>query len=268
MSLSLHITLSLEQVAALKAMGVPMTLGSAEPSQSPTKALKAVKKEKKPKDPNAPKREPSEWIKFTGRVRTVLQSYMAGMTNEKGLPRKPLPKEVTQTASILKEKGLMASCCEAQILEVFQARAAAVAAAAESATESATEDEAPASPAPNAAAPAVPGAPVKKPHKPWSEETKKAAAAKRAATKASKKMQQNLAAAAAIPLPESDEEELEEGEIRSTELTDFKPWEHKKVSYLKNARGDVVTEDMQWVGRWDGDGKIDKKAAPPSDLGL
>lgn len=262
MSLSLHITLSLEQVAALKAMGVPMTLGSAEPSQSSTKALKVVKKEKKPKDPNAPKREPSEWIKFTGRVRTVLQSYMAGMTNEKGLPRKPLPKEVTQTASILKEKGLMASCCEADILQTFEARASAVAA---SASESATEDEAPASPVPNATVPAVPGAPVKKPHKPWSEETKKAAAAKRAATKAAKKLQE----AATIPLPESDEEELEEGEIRDMELLDFKSWEHKKVTYLKNARGDVVTGDgYKWVGRWDGDGKIDKNATVPSDLGL
>jgi hypothetical protein len=58
----------------------------------------------------------------------------------------------------------------------------------------------------------------KKERKPQSDETKAAAAAKRAATKA--------------------------------KLLD--PWTHEGQSYLKNARGDVVSEEGEWVGHFDG----------------
>ena len=70
----------------------------------------------------------------------------------------------------------------------------------------------------------------KKARKPQSEETKKAAAAKRAATKAAK---------AASP------------ELRPVDLA-LDPWKHNGTEYLKNERGDVLTEDGEWVGRWNG----------------
>jgi hypothetical protein len=129
-SYTLQMTLSTEQVAALKAMGIPMILTPTQsrpsfleplPASPEPKGKKGGKKAKKEKDPDAPKREPSDWIKFTSRVRSVLRAEMEGetTTNKKGetVPRVPQPKEVTQTASLLKES--MASCSDADILKAF-----------------------------------------------------------------------------------------------------------------------------------------------------
>jgi hypothetical protein len=93
--------------------------------------------------------------------------------------------------------------------------------------------------------------PVKKTRKPMSEETKKAAAAKRAATKAKK--------AAAAAAGATDAESV------ADEITDFSPFEYKDKNFVKNARGDVMTESLEWVGHWDGK-KLDKKAPKPADL--
>jgi hypothetical protein len=44
------------------------------------------------------------------------------------------------------------------------------------------------------------------------------------------------------------------------------PWTFKGKKYLTNDRKDVVTEDLEWVGRFNG-GSIDKSVAEPADMG-
>lgn len=45
----------------------------------------------------------------------------------------------------------------------------------------------------------------------------------------------------------------------------FIPWEHAGVSYFTNDRGDVVSEDFEWVGHFDGK-TIDESAPEPEGL--
>ena len=131
-----------------------------------------------------------------------------------------------------------------------------------------------------------------KPKKPQSEETKKAAAEKRAATKA-KKAAEAAAAPAAAPAAEIEDLEPEvsapEPEVAapSTPLTIvapvvprkakiapkpkkeidlfLDPWEHNGEEYIKNERGDVLTTDGLWVGRWNGK-VLDESAPEPADF--
>ena len=117
-------------------------------------------------------------------------------------------------------------------------------------------------PAP-APAPAVADAPAdgakKKGRKPMSEEAKKAAAEKRAATKAAK----NDAPSKTEPTSSAPAEDTSDG------VMDFEPFQWKKMELLKNARGDVLTSDMEWFGKWDAkSSKVDTSAPQPSDLDL
>ena len=226
-----------------------------------------VAKAKKEVDPDAPKREPNEWIKFTQEVRAAISAAIVGEKNEKGEQKKAHPKAVTQVASALKEKGLMGSATSEQIVAGYKAWLA-------NPPEQSKADL---------------GLAGKKVRKPWSEETKAAAAAKRAATKAAKEGGGTNAAAsagggggggpapatawaspgakpaAAAAAAEEEEAEDEEGEIDPVQ--DFAPFVFNKKSYLKNERGDVLTEAMEWVGRYDaGKKSIDKKVPKPEDL--
>ena len=80
------------------------------PSLPITSASKKVKKQKKEKDPDAPKRAPSDWINFTGSVRTSLKE--AGHK---------VSKEVQQFSSFLKEKNANYSSWTAEsIVEEFK----------------------------------------------------------------------------------------------------------------------------------------------------
>ena len=253
---------------------------------------KSVKttKAKKEVDPDAPKREPNEWIKFTQEVRAAISASIVGEKNEKGEQKKAHPKAVTQVASALKEKGLMGSATSEQIVAGYKAWIAnppeqskadlglagknKKAKAAEAASPSGSDGE------------KSPGGDGKKVRKPWSEETKAAAAAKRAATKASKEGAPSNAAAsnaAGAPVPatawaspggkpaavqeEAEDEEAEEEE-EIDPVQDFAPFVFNKKSYVKNGRGDVLTEGaMEWVGRYDAVKKsIDKKVPKPEDL--
>jgi hypothetical protein len=45
----------------------------------------------------------------------------------------------------------------------------------------------------------------------------------------------------------------------------FREWMHEGTDYWKNQRGDVLTAEMEWVGRWDGT-KIDEEFPQPDDL--
>lgn len=117
-----------------------------------------------------------------------------------------------------------------------------------------------------------------KPRKPQSEETKAAAALKRAATKAAK--------AAKPEAPEAAEAEAEATEAvevsppaaaappkakakitpkpKKVDLA-LDPWSHDGEEYYKNERGDVLSTDGEWVGRWTGSA-IDTSAPEPEDF--
>jgi hypothetical protein len=45
----------------------------------------------------------------------------------------------------------------------------------------------------------------------------------------------------------------------------FFVWKHGDTSYYTNDRGDVVSEEFEWVGRYSGE-KIDRSAPEPEDL--
>lgn len=114
-----------------------------------------------------------------------------------------------------------------------------------------------------------------KPRKPQSEETKAAAALKRAATKAAK--------AAKPEAPEAAEAEAEAVEVsppvaaappkakakitpkpKKVDLA-LDPWSHDGEEYYKNERGDVLSTDGEWVGRWNG-AAIDTTVPEPEDF--
>lgn len=132
----------------------------------------------------------------------------------------------------------------------------------------------PASPAAQkATVPPVPGAPVKA-RKPQSEETKAAAAAKRAATKAAKaaggdavippKPAGPKPATAAVPKPVAAAAPAAEDD---GDITEFAPTIIKGKPYIRNSRGDVMTEEYDWVGRYNEATKtIDTKFPKPADL--
>jgi hypothetical protein len=123
----------------------------------------------------------------------------------------------------------------------------------------------------------APAAAEKKPRKPQSEETKAAAAAKRAATKAAKAAAGSETAtvvppkptgpkpvSAAVPKPVAAAPPAEEEE---GDITEFAPTIIKGKPYIRNCRGDVMTEEYEWVGRYSEKTKtIDTKFPKPADL--
>ena len=93
---------------------------------------------------------------------------------------------------------------------------------------------------------------------------KKAAAAKRAATKAAKSGKSVTSDA-----PVSNTAPTASSSDDSDNLMDFEPFTWKKMELLKNARGDVLTSDMEWFGRWDESAKkVDTSDSQPADLEL
>jgi hypothetical protein len=238
---------------------------------------KKAKKEKKVKDPLAPKKDPNAWVSFTQHVRKVL---LAAGCELKGF-------EGQQYCSVLKaklplleknEKGKQepdySAVADEDIVSGFkswtppeQSKAAVAKASKPPSAE--------ASPVP--AAPAVPAAPSaeKKERKPQSAETKAAAAIKRAATKAAKAAggeavvppkptgPKPTTAAAPKPVAAAPPAAAEEDE----DVTAFSPTIIKGKPYIRNCRGDVMTEEYEWVGRYNETTKIiDTKFPQPEDL--
>ena len=238
---------------------------------------KKAKKEKKVKDPLAPKKDPNAWVSFTQHVRKVL---LAAGCELKGF-------EGQQYCSVLKaklplldanEKGKQepdySAVADEDIVSGFkswtppeQSKAAVAKASKPPSAE--------VSPVP--AAPAVPAAPSaeKKERKPQSAETKAAAAIKRAATKAAKAAggeavvppkptgPKPTTAAAPKPVAAAPPAAAEEDE----DVTAFSPTIIKGKPYIRNCRGDVMTEEYEWVGRYNETTKIiDTKFPQPEDL--
>lgn len=224
------------------------------PKKAAAEAPGAPKKAKKAKDPNAPQKPPSEWLLFGEKVRAAIRPSLPEGAK--------IPGPVwMQTASALKEKGLMPSATNEQILAAYQERLAH-----------------PPAPKEKAAAPSPPKAEVesevestassqkkrgRKAKKDMTSEELAAHNARVAAKKAAKvSAPSNAAAAAAVPLPAEEE------------LLDFEPFDFKvkavkdPLHLLRNKRGDVLTEDMEWYGHQNADGTIDTAAPQPEDLDL
>ena len=230
-------------------------VASAPTSTAPVKGKRA----KKTKDPNAPKKEPNDWIKFTSRVRSVL---LASSTDGK----KPLPAGVTQTASSLKDAGLMGTATDEQIRAAYAnwvanppAVSKMVQNGQDAASRKARKDGSSDGSSTKASSTTGDAVAPKKTRKPMSDEAKAAAAAKRAATKAAK----------SGAAPAKTEVVVEPTASSDADIMDFEPFTWKKMELLKNARGDVLTTDMEWFGKWDdGTKKVDTSAAQPADLEL
>jgi hypothetical protein len=62
--------------------------------------------------------------------------------------------------------------------------------------------------------------------------------------------------AAAVPLPASPEKE---------DHTVFAEWSHDGKKYLRNMRGDVLSPEYDWIGRFNGK-TIDRSFKKPADL--
>ena len=134
------------------------------------------------------------------------------------------------------------------------------------------------------AAPEEPEGEVKKGGRPkMTEEQKAAAKLKREAKKAA------AAAAAAAPEPEAEEsttptlvaspmvggggsapppKKAVKKAVKQAVVVDlnFRAWEHEGQSLFKNGRGDVISEEHEWLGRFDGS-EIDESVPEPDDLG-
>lgn len=57
----------------------------------------------------------------------------------------------------------------------------------------------------------------------------------------------------------------ERWEMACDDHTEFAIFRHEGHKYLRNGRGDLLTEEYNWVGRWDG-AAIDRSFPMPDDL--
>jgi len=212
------------QLALMKA-----TLGVEVTAVAPVKA----KKVKKEKDPNAPKKEANVWIKFTQRVSTLLKQA------EINTGAAPVSK---QFAAALKGMKPYEEWADSEIVATW----ATWKKPAES--KMVTKRKLSASSAEEAVA--EPAAPVestpKKERKPMTEETKKAAAEKRAATKSAK------ADSTPPNAPGAPKKAKAPKFYTVQQLRDFDPFDYEGENYAVNVRGDVVDDDSNYVGFWDG----------------
>jgi hypothetical protein len=237
-----------------------------------------VKKEKKPKDPNAPKKDPNDWINFTQRARAALLASGAELKGFVGqqycaVLKEKLPmKSITGSDGKPKEVPDYDSISDAEIVSRFKSWTPPEQSKAAAAKASSTESS------PVQAAPAVA---AEKPKRQWSEAAKVAAAEKRAATKAAKAAAPaaggGAAAVAALsPAKATGGSNAAAGANPATaganpatavtgDITEFAPVKIQGKMYLKNCRGDLLTEEYDWVGRLEG-AKINTKFPKPEDL--
>ena len=256
-SSSLVVQMTTEQLKALIEQSVRAAMASAK-----TPVSEKAPRAKKEKDPDAPKKEPSDWIHFTSAVRKGLEAEM-----EEG--KKPHPKAVTQVASALKTAGLQGKWDSAQSKMVDSASSAQIAAAykawladppavskmVEQGKDKASK-KSPSSSSPSAEPPAK-----KRGRKAKADMTPEELA------EHERKVKEKKAVAAPKPAAPAPEPE-------ASDVMDFEPFDFvvkglkQPLKLLKNDRGDVLTEDMEWYGHLSADGKIDTDAEKPEDLDI
>ncbi len=220
-----------------------------EPSKdSPMPSVKAVeekpqKKAKAKKDPDAPKRPASDWCLFVKRCAEVMKASPIEGSKVKSMA----------VASALYDKDAVdihKTILDDQILAAYKKLSLeppAVKAEPEPKDGNETDTST------TSSFKTADGQEKKK--RQWSPEAKAAAAAKRAEKKAQKEAAApSVNAAAPNPFDEA-------------EIQNFAPFIFGKKTFLKNGRGDVLTEDMEWVGHWTGSA-LDKSAPKPADLDL
>jgi hypothetical protein len=254
--LLLQILMLEKELAKIKiAMGVP--------------GVVVPKKQRTPKDPSAPKAEPNEWIKFTQRVSEALKTVEGKRPATVG----------KQFASHLKDIKAYAEWTQEEMLEAFSSwtapeqskmEAAGKTKKARAASAAASVDGSVSSPEGEVA--------EKKPRKERTEEEKAATKAKRAATAAAKK----AAGGSAAPAPAAPAPPAAPARVLTAHPTAFKPkavkaattytleqlqdfseFTHANETYGRNARGDVVDGDENFVGHWTG--KAIESCAAPAD---
>jgi hypothetical protein len=193
--------------------------------------------------------------------------------------KKPHPRAVTQVASALKEKKLQGkwdseqnkmvdSASSAQIAEAYKAWLANPPAVSKMVAQGKDKGSKKSSAAnsPSASVAAVAEAPVEKAKR--GRKSKKdmtpeelAERERNAKPKGGKKVAASVAAPV-VAAPSDDD------------VMDFEPYELKvkglkePLKLLKNARGDVLTEDMEWYGHFISEGKVDTDAPKPEDLDI
>lgn len=219
-------------------------------------------KVKKERAADAPKRAPTEWLIFSGRVRSLIGAETAAK----------VPGKVwTQVSSSLKAAGLMSSATDEQILAAYKAYLAnppeqskAFVEGRSKAAKKAKADAETASTSSSSVAKALEfsepaaGEGAAAAAKPKRQGRKKLVdmTAEELEAHNAKKLTKKAALAPLPPSPKLGPAE---------DVMDFEPFVWKKLSLLKNARGDVLTEEMEWFGRFE-DGKMDTDTAQPSDL--
>jgi hypothetical protein len=279
-----------------KMLPAPVTAPASSATPDDKKGRK--KKEKKPVDPNAPpkeKRPPNSWILFSMRVEKLVRAAeeLAGKTTKE---QRMHTVVIKQFAASLKSTKPYDDWADDEITEAMTTwtppevskmsaakaeKALGVGAPASSDSASVASD---ASDAPAVADASGAPTPASKPKRVMSDEAKASMAAKRAATIAAKKALGGADAvadaaggttAADAPAPAVKKVTVKPKKAAATGTapppTDkkvdlsFFEWTHDGKEYYTNDRGDVVTTDFEWVGRFDGK-TIDENAAEPADL--
>ena len=275
--LSEHREVLLAELAKMVASGkvaLPSATGTAAPSAPST----PPKKGKKAKDPDAPKKAPNSWIIFSTRVSQVVRDFETASE----VPKEEQMKTVVakQFASHLKtikeydqwsDDDILAELSGWTAPEVSKQELEGKSKKAKSAAASIASAAAPADVEADAAdAPAAEAAPAPKKRGPMSEEAKAAMAAKKAAKKAAA-ADAPSADAPAAPVktiaikPKTAPAAAPPAPAKKVDLSFFE-WTHDGTDYFTNDRGDVVSVEFEWVGRFDGS-KIDESAPEPEDLG-
>ncbi len=243
--------------------------GAKNSSPSAPPAPVKAKRAKKERSSDAAPKPPSEWLTFSGRVRGVIEKITGGK----------VPGKVwMQTASSLRDAGLMPSATDEQVTAAYQAylaappehskaytrglsKAAKKAKAEASSTTSSEPSVASVAKALDFSAPAPAPAPsVEGKKRQGRKKLADMTAEERAAHEAKKATKR---ASKTPPLPSSPKASAED------ELLDFAAFTWNGLSLLKNPRGDCLTEDMEWFGHWNSETKtVDTAATQPSDLNL
>lgn len=235
---------------ALKAEAPSKTASSA-PAPAVESEEKPKKKAKAKRDPDAPKRPASDWCLFVKRVSEVMKEH-------------PIPgskASAMKVASALKKGDdfQMDSVSAQQILDAYSQTTVDLGNTPEEPKATKATDGNESDVSSTSSFTTANGEKKRGPKKgtKLTDEQKAARKAKAAENKAKKIFQ-------GIGVPSEAAAAADDSDVQN-----FAPFVYQKKTFLKNGRGDVLTEDMEWVGHWDDDkGTLDKSATQPADLDI